>query len=189
MHFSRKAPSLQRVVLRTRPLVRRAKSVPGRNRGAQPGNSNRLAHGRYTQAEAASRAALARQLREADNTIIWATNILHARAALQRKQGASSNLSPPPSWGGRSVSRQRSRAGGGGRNEPTKRQVRGESPHPTCFARRPPHVGGGESKGLAALHFIHDDNLCLLREPPPPVDTLHRAPHLPTSTDRGWGWP
>jgi hypothetical protein len=63
-------------------------SLPKRKRGGQPGNRNRLVHGRYTQAEAASRADIREIRRKGRALVILVDNILKARKALKRKRAA-----------------------------------------------------------------------------------------------------
>jgi hypothetical protein len=116
---------------RRKPLKRQpvVPSAVRRKRGAQPGNSNRLSHGRYSKAEAERRAAFAALLRKSDAMLIWANNILRARAALQRKRAAQLTSHLP--LVGRSTCAARRVGGGASHN----------GPHPKRFALRPPHKG------------------------------------------------
>jgi hypothetical protein len=63
-------------------------SAVKRKRGGQPGNCNRLLHGRYTQAEAASRADIRSYRRKGRALVILVNNILKARAMLKRRLAA-----------------------------------------------------------------------------------------------------
>ena len=62
-----------------------ANSPEKRKRGGQPGNSNRLVHGRYTQKRAARRAELWAYRRKGRTLVILVKNVLKARKALKRR--------------------------------------------------------------------------------------------------------
>jgi hypothetical protein len=65
-----------------------ANSLQKRKRGGQPGNRNRLVHGRYTQAEAASRADIRTIRRKGRALVILVDNVLKARKALKHRLAA-----------------------------------------------------------------------------------------------------
>ncbi|HEY1710421.1 MAG TPA: hypothetical protein VGG10_19275 [Rhizomicrobium sp.] len=65
-----------------------AKSLEKRKRGGQPGNQNRVVHGRYTQKRAAWRVELCAFRRKSRALAILVRNVLKARAALKRRRGA-----------------------------------------------------------------------------------------------------
>jgi hypothetical protein len=69
-------------------MLNASNSLPKRKRGGQPGNRNRLLHGRYTQAEAASRADIRSYRRKGRALVIFVNNILKARAMLKRRLAA-----------------------------------------------------------------------------------------------------
>jgi hypothetical protein len=69
-------------------MAKASNSLPKRKRGGQPGNRNRLVHGRYTQAEAASRADIRTIRRKGRALVILVDNVLKARKALKRRRAA-----------------------------------------------------------------------------------------------------
>jgi hypothetical protein len=65
-----------------------SKLAEKRKRGGQPGNRNRLLHGRYTQDRAAWRVERRAYRRKARALTILVRNVLKARQALKRRQAA-----------------------------------------------------------------------------------------------------
>jgi hypothetical protein len=63
-------------------------SLPKRKRGGQPGNRNRLIHGRYSKEEAAWREKMRGYRRKGRALVILVDNVLKARKALKRKLAA-----------------------------------------------------------------------------------------------------
>ncbi len=75
-------------------LAQIAASSTARKRGGQPGNSNRLRHGRYTKATTARRAETRAWMRKANHLVMRATMVWRARKALAKKTAS-------PLWGSR----------------------------------------------------------------------------------------
>ncbi len=67
---------------------------PRRKRGGQPGNRNRLKHGRYTSAFAARRAKTRATLRKTRHLVIRLTMVARMHQALQAKMGRTNSTLP-----------------------------------------------------------------------------------------------
>ena len=85
-----------------------------KRRGGQPGNRNRLVHGRYTRAAQERRQSVRALLKAARDLTIRAAMVARARRSYRRKQAAELKIAFLPCLRGRCQARATRVADGGG---------------------------------------------------------------------------